>query len=494
MFPTLAAVTLWSSLGFAGLVVFQAGVRLLTGTANDSIAKLGYMFALTTISIAVATAYMFGPESGPGIEIAAHMGVALPRTWAPLTLIIGLVAGFATLYMAVAPDEGDLGTTYKPVTLPSARAVPEDRPDTRSFQVPAAARAATRPLRPGGRAGTVPPASDSGVSPGNDRAPQDLPESIEQRSNDPTLPELIDSGPHRRNEQTHPTGRVAAAGNNPAGMAPLARNPTGRVFVVGDQPARSVLPTGTGSPVPRPTTGQLANLQRPVSGQMAVARRPATGPTPNVQRPVTGQVPAARHPTGPVPAVRRPTTGQVPVTGPTTTSGKLPVIGPATITGQVPIIEPTPTGQVPVVGRTKSGPIPPMPEHLRNRLSYLAVTAELTGGGIDARREDGTSRLVLWRDVVGVVVRRMPPAYDNATFVDVVSTARSTVRIVPWTRLTGDLVEGEGDARPRGVVEHVVAKCPGAKIDPATRQFLETGEAAQLPDLETLRAHDARLA
>ena len=62
MFPTLAVVTLWSSLGFAALVGFQAGIRLLTGNANDAVAKLGYMFALTTISIAVATAYLFGPD------------------------------------------------------------------------------------------------------------------------------------------------------------------------------------------------------------------------------------------------------------------------------------------------------------------------------------------------------------------------------------------------------------------------------------------------
>src|SRR5262249_21478741 len=97
--------------------------------------------------------------------------------------------------------------------------------------------------------------------------------------------------------------------------------------------------------------------------------------------------------------------------------------------------------------RTKSGPLPPIPEHLRNRLRYVALTAEVTGGGIDARREDGLSRLVLWRDVVGVVARRMPPAYDGAAFVDIVSTVGSTLRIVPWTRLTGVLIDVEGDAR-----------------------------------------------
>jgi len=40
----------------------------------------------------------------------------------------------------------------------------------------------------------------------------------------------------------------------------------------------------------------------------------------------------------------------------------------------------------------------------------------------------------------------------------------------------------------------VLAMAPGAKLDPATRHFFETGEVAQLPDLETLHGHDARLA
>ena len=101
---------------------------------------------------------------------------------------------------------------------------------------------------------------------------------------------------------------------------------------------------------------------------------------------------------------------------------------------------------------------------------------------------------MLWRDVVGVVVRRMPPLFDNALFVDIVSTARSTLRILPWTRLAGDLIEGDGDTRAARIVDYIMAKCPKAKLDPATRQFLNTGEPAQIPDLETLRAHDARLA
>jgi hypothetical protein len=490
MFPMLAAVTLWSSLGFAALVVFQAGVRLLSGSANDAIAKLGYMFALTTISIAVATAYLFGLETDTsGFEIAANIGVALHRTWAPLTLIIGLIAGFATLYMAVAPDAGDLGAPYKPVTVPLpplaevAAALAADAAE--AAEVPAAARAATRPLRPGGRVGTVPPSVTWSA----------------QRSNDPTLPALGDDR-ERSNESTHPTGAGLRA-------RPSTAPPSGAQSTTGPLPAR------------RPASGPLPNLQRPTTRPLVgpATGRPTgtstgsmTGSNPNLRRPTTAQFPAARRPstaslsgaarptTGPLPAARPATTGGIPIqrpgTGqnaPATTSGRVPLIGPATTTSQVPLIEPTPTG-APAFGRTKSGPIQPVPEHLRNRILYLAITVELTAGGIDARREDGTSRLVLWRDVVGVVVRRLPAVYDSAVFVDIVSTARSTLRIVPWTRLTGDPIDGDGERRPRGIVEHVLAKCPGARLDPATRQFLDAGEAAQLPDLETLRAHDARLA
>jgi hypothetical protein len=135
----------------------------------------------------------------------------------------------------------------------------------------------------------------------------------------------------------------------------------------------------------------------------------------------------------------------------------------------------------------------PIPEWA-GQVAYATVTAELSSGGIDARREDRTSVLVLWRDVVGVVARRMPPDYDGATFVDVVSTAGSTVRIMPWTRITGLANPGDGEARARAVVEMVARKSPSARIDPATKAFIGGRAAAQLPDMPTLAAHDERLA
>jgi hypothetical protein len=364
MFPSCATVTLWSCLGFAVLVAFQAGAHVLTGAANDAFTKLGYVLALTAISLAVATAYMFGPDAEvPVTDLAAKMGLALARTWAPLTLLTGLVAGFAALYMSVSPGPGDLGATYKPVTITP---VPQGR--ARTASVPLQVAAATSMTAP-------PDASISARAPGQDR------------------------------------------GNS------LARR----------------------------------------------AAVPRSGSSPGLARSATGSNPAITRP-GSNPAIARPGTGSNPA------------------------IARLPPDPVVMVGRLKSGPLPPVPAHLRNRLEYVAITAELTAGGIDARREDGASRLVLWRDVVGVVARRMPPAYDNATFIDIVSTAGSTLRIVPWTRLTGEPIDAELDQRPRGVVERVVAMCPGAKVDPATRLFLDTGEAVQLPDLETLHAHDERLA
>jgi hypothetical protein len=136
-------------------------------------------------------------------------------------------------------------------------------------------------------------------------------------------------------------------------------------------------------------------------------------------------------------------------------------------------------------------------ETLRKTLSFATTSAELSAGGIEARREDGLVKLVRWGDIVGVVARRLPlvAPYDSVTFVDLVSTAGATLRILPWTRLLGDPVEGEGDERARCLVQLLAARCPEAHLDPATRTFLGShGPAAQLPDVETLAAHDARLA
>lgn len=173
-------------------------------------------------------------------------------------------------------------------------------------------------------------------------------------------------------------------------------------------------------------------------------------------------------------------------------SDKLPALetpAPARTISPVPPLGPSRTTT------PRSGPLPVLPVHLRGRLNYVCVTVNLTNGGVDARREDGTPLLVLWDDVVGVVARRMPDAFDAIAFVDVVSIAGATLRMVPWTKVSGEaLVPQEGNARARALLAHITTQCPYATLDPATQKFVDGGEPAQLPDLATLQAHDERLA
>ena len=128
-------------------------------------------------------------------------------------------------------------------------------------------------------------------------------------------------------------------------------------------------------------------------------------------------------------------------------------------------------------------PVPP--------IAYAASTAEVTIAGIDTRLRGGEERLVLWHDVIGIVVRRLPPVHDGATFIDLVSTAGATVRLVRGTRFTGQRVADD----PRALAVQLIAWCPRATLDPASRAFVDGGaDAAQLPDLATLAAHDEKLA
>jgi hypothetical protein len=144
-----------------------------------------------------------------------------------------------------------------------------------------------------------------------------------------------------------------------------------------------------------------------------------------------------------------------------------------------------------IPSRTATAPI-----GLRGRVAYAVASAELSAAGIDARREDGAAKLVMWRDIVGIVTRRLPPErpFDGETFVDLVSTAGSTLRILPWTRLTGDPIAGDDADRARAVAALAEQRTTEAQIDPATRRFLDGSDAAQLPDAATLAAHDERLA
>jgi hypothetical protein len=138
-------------------------------------------------------------------------------------------------------------------------------------------------------------------------------------------------------------------------------------------------------------------------------------------------------------------------------------------------------------------PVRPDPAvELRGKLRFATALCEITAGGLDARREDGKPVLVSWSDVVGVVARQLPASHGGATFVDIVSTAGSTLRLLPWTRLTGDAIP-TGDDRARALVALCTARCPQAQLDRATRGFVDGGAPPQFPDAATLDEHDRRI-
>lgn len=172
------------------------------------------------------------------------------------------------------------------------------------------------------------------------------------------------------------------------------------------------------------------------------------------------------------------------------------VVPPPAVAKYPPRGRPTQQPPASTEARTRSAPMPVIPDVARNKLRFAVLSADISRAGIDARREDGSSVLVMWRDVVGAVARRLPPSLEGSTFVDLVSTAGATLRILPWTRLAGEPLAGgdDADARARSLLEVITASCTECQLDPATRAFVAGDLAAQLPDAELLAAHDERLA
>jgi len=243
-----------------------------------------------------------------------------------------------------------------------------------------------------------------------------------------------------------------------------------------------------------PDSGVRVRVHPPESGATGPIAKPRTT-TPDRSR-ITGPVEPitkSRTTTPPDRERGRITTppGEPPLKSRTTTPDRARITTPPSEQKRLT----PPPGELTIPRRkTPTSQPMPFPEGMRGKLAYAIAAAEITSGGVDARREAGDIVLVLWRDVVGVVARRLPPFYDSATFIDLVSTAGSTLRVLPWTRLTGQPLEGEDEERGRSLIRVVSERCPGAKIDAATRSFLDGSEAAQLPDAATLKAHDERLA
>lgn len=319
-------------------------------------------------------------------------------------------------------------------------------------------------------------------------------------------PPRVDSprkGTPRPKQILTPTGSTQPLPKPAAVVAPRLPSSLPLEDPLEDEPTEQPVPARTRSATIPPIVRAKAPTVPPPqqvaaeSGLTMRTKRPSSSP-PFSQG---GVVVRMRPPSQPPPLTGEPTKRGTPGTG-VVIRGKAPTAPPllerprrGTPGAGVPTSRTKTPGSVPQIAALSEPEAVP-PSALANKLRYATLAATLSHVGIEARREDGFTRTVMWPDVVGIVARRLPPddPYEGATFIDIVSTAGATLRILPWTRLAGDRIEGEGAERARALVQLAAARCPGAKLDAATRTFLGShGQAAQLPDEPTLAAHDKRL-
>jgi len=156
-YPSLAAVTLWSSLGFRPLVGFQPCARLLAGARSMCSPSSAHPGADVYLRSRSRPAYLFGPECPDWRIVAA--------AWFPTSRSTrtgrrprgspGWRLGSSRSYLASRSESIDLAAAYRPVmmearrdrSLADARSVPGppgDRPDFCSPPSPREPPAVTR--------------------------------------------------------------------------------------------------------------------------------------------------------------------------------------------------------------------------------------------------------------------------------------------------------------------------------------------------------------
>ncbi|HEY5928598.1 MAG TPA: hypothetical protein VIV11_43230 [Kofleriaceae bacterium] len=276
----------------------------------------------------------------------------------------------------------------------------------------------------------------------------------------------------------------AGAGTTASGLGTSSRAPvtaataapSAACGAIARAPASASSAAATASSAAATARGSIARPPATASSATATASSAAaTAPGSIGRPPATASSTAATAPGGAIARAPVGAAAAMAVAG-ATTSG----VGPSTRAPAAP----TPS---PYAG----------PPALYRKIRYAVISAKLTSAGIEAHREDGSHKLVEWEAIVGIIARRLPSEvpFDGTTFVDLVSLAGSTLRIMPWTEITGAPVYGEGEDRARTFVQLIAAHCLDAKLDSWTKVFADgAGHAAQLPNIKTLAAHDERMA
>jgi len=501
IYPSLALATLWLSQLFAVSVLLQAVISLSGNQPSARMARGAYLLGVTIFLIGGSAGYLFSPDT----QTIAGVHVEVDRTWGPALMLLAVFAGWWTVYSTQGSGVHD-DAEYKPIKVektkrgaPAATHADDDEPDTPPIvDAPKREQRPKQILTPGGTQPIPKPAgaprlpsslpledpigelelgaSGAGIKIEDPKSMYHSPEVVFD-PNTPSIP--LAEEPRGKTPSTPPL----EARTKSATIPPIVRNKAPSVQPILERPTVPTIPPPVQSAA---ESGLSMRTKRPSSspplteGGVVVRMRPPTNPpvaadAPRKGTPGQGVVIRAKPPTAP-PLLEGPRRG--------TPGSGVPAMSRSKTPGSV--------SQVSTPAEAEVAP----PAALAGKLRYATLTATVSHVGIEARREDGFVRTVMWPDVVGIVARRLPPEdpFDGVTFVDVVSTAGATLRILPWTRLSGDRIEGDGTERARAFVQLCAARCPGAKLDAATRTFLGShGQAAQLPDEPTLAAHDRRL-
>jgi len=414
-YPTISVVTFYGSCVLLLIVAFQAGTRLLGGTAGEGLTKLGYTFAIGCFLAAGATGYLFQPETAAGnLGAMGMVSVTVTRTWGPAMLLLADVLALVTLHLASAEESfdslaGSDDAKRLPVTPVRAR-------------IPTAAPAPYQPSRPSAiPLESIPIDGRKPSAPAIDRRLSANDPAIEPA---PAKPRAVSSIPLDERLSANEAPNTSDASDTTPDAGPAVSRTTSSADTAPDAIARAM------SSIPLDARSLDEDFELPP------------------------------------PPVKR------------------SAASPFMLEADLP-------------SALAAAPASPEPS-VRGKLSFATTTVALKSDGVVARCDSGVTKAVAWSEVVGVVARRLPPdaPYHGETFVDLVSTVGSTLRILPSTELTGELLQGaEGPVeRARAFVQLVASRCPGAKLDAATRTFLGSrGLAAQLPDAGMLAQHDARL-
>ncbi|HSD87719.1 MAG TPA: hypothetical protein VLB44_09395, partial [Kofleriaceae bacterium] len=306
----------------------------------------------------------------------------------------------------------------------------------------------------------------------------------------------------------------AARARTPSGQMPRLRTPSSQFptvdatrSAVGDGPPRTRPPTSPGVPIERVAPEAIAERVKALTSADA-GPSGGSGGEPRTKPP---SQPPLIHPVG---RARTSSSGPIDLAARLSAAAPAGVLEPLAAGGSsievairapLPSPEPVPPDQIPVapesgltIRKRTTSTAPPPPPQVSSAIRYVALRVELTTEGIHGTREDGLDKLIAWKEIGSVVARRLPPEppFDGATFIDIVSSAGSTMRILPSTRIVGGLpLPDVSVERARSLLQLVAAQALEAKLDAATRLFADSdGQAVQLPTAAVLATHDDRFA